>query len=199
MPFARQTQMTAEPAGMSAVRPVVRVVGIGSPHGDDQIGWRLVEAVEGALDAEAEYYRASSPLDLIDHMGGCARVVIIDACCSGRSPGSAKVFEGGEAFFAESPARSCHALGVGQALALAQALGRCNSEIALFAVEAGRTAPGSELSPELTAALPRLVAQLRALIEAEDRSGKGRSNPRLRDRATSPTSVSYLTGLAGPS
>ena len=153
---------------MSAVPSVIRVVGIGSPHGDDQIGWRLADAVRDALGGDVAVYQASTPLELLDHVGEPGRVIVVDACRTGtgQRPGRVMVVRGPEAFLPTAVGGSCHALGVGQALALAEALGRCCAEVELFAVEAGAMGPADDLSPELASALPGLADQLRSLVEA---------------------------------
>jgi hydrogenase maturation protease len=173
-------------------------VGIGSPHGDDQVGWRLVEGVSRAPGLAVEVYRASTPLDLLDYVGERSRVIVVDACRSGRPVGSVAVLRGEDVFLPALQAGSCHALGVAQALALAQALGRCQAELVLFAVDVGPAGPVGELSSELEAALPRLVRQLCDLVEAEPRPGDDAGGQMPRDEAQEARGrKSFLSDLVG--
>jgi hydrogenase maturation protease len=60
----------------------VLIAGLGSPHGDDQAGWLVVEklAIECQDDPDIMVRRASIPLDLLDWMEGVDVLHICDAC-----------------------------------------------------------------------------------------------------------------------
>lgn len=60
----------------------ILIAGLGSPHGDDQAGWLVVEklASECQDDPDIMVRRASIPLDLLDWMEGVDVLHICDAC-----------------------------------------------------------------------------------------------------------------------
>lgn len=60
----------------------ILVAGLGSPYGDDQAGWLVVEklALQCREDPDIMVRRASIPLDLLDWMEGVDVLPICDAC-----------------------------------------------------------------------------------------------------------------------
>ena len=61
----------------------VRVVGVGSPHGDDRVGWRLVEDLAESAGPGVEAVAVAQPLGLLDHLDGCSALIVVDACRAG--------------------------------------------------------------------------------------------------------------------
>ena len=61
----------------------IRVVGVGSPHGDDRVGWRLVEDLAESAGAGVEAVAVTQPLGLLDHLDGCSVLIVVDACRAG--------------------------------------------------------------------------------------------------------------------
>jgi hydrogenase maturation protease len=134
----------------------IRVVGMGSPHGDDQAGWRLVEMLENAVDATV----LSDPGRLLDHVDGCEKLILVDACRSGLAPGTIVRLTWHDASLRLFAGRSTHSLGVGAVLALAETLRRLPPAVVLFAVEAESCEPGEQLSPAVSEALPELCRRV---------------------------------------
>jgi hydrogenase maturation protease len=66
----------------------ILIAGLGSPHGDDQAGWLVVEklASECPDDPDIMVRRASIPLDLLDWMEGVDVLHICDACEATETP-----------------------------------------------------------------------------------------------------------------
>ena len=149
----------------------IRVVGMGSPHGDDQAGWRLVEMLGTAVDATA----LSDPGRLLDHLEGCEKLILVDACRSGQAPGTILRLSWPDASLRTFAGGSTHSLGIGAVLALAENLGRLPPAVVLFAVEAESREPNQELSPAVSAALPELCRRVRG--EIGPMSPVGRMSP----------------------
>ncbi|MGI9427921.1 MAG: hypothetical protein ACR2NM_04645, partial [Bythopirellula sp.] len=64
---------------MSIARTLI--VGIGSPHGDDQAGWLVAERLATDLDHDNIAVRkATSPVQLLDWLDSIDRLVVCDAC-----------------------------------------------------------------------------------------------------------------------
>ena len=56
------------------------VVGIGSPHGDDQAGWLVVERLRDLLPkSSAEFHVAQSPTDLLNWLEDHETLFLVDA------------------------------------------------------------------------------------------------------------------------
>ncbi len=139
----------------------IRVIGIGSPHGDDAVGLAVAEAVAGGLPEGVELRVRERPgLDLADDLGDADAVVIVDALPGAGAPG--RIQEVDPARLAARRELSSHGLGVGEALALADALGR-RPRLRVLGIEAGDAREGG-LSPAVAAALPRACGALRRLV-----------------------------------
>ncbi len=146
------------------MRPIIRVVGAGSSHGDDQVGWRLAEGLTGGEAMGLEVAIIAEPLELLDHLDGCAALIVLDACQTGRPPGTVTCLAWPDARLERAEGRSSHGFGLASALALAEAIGRLPSSVLLFTVEVGDCAPGAGLSPEVRHSLPEARRQLQALL-----------------------------------
>jgi hydrogenase maturation protease len=151
----------------------VKVLGLGSPHGDDQAGWKLVAFLNERLPAVAAV-ALSEPLGLLDHLEGCAHLVLVDACQSGATPGTVLRLTWPDPRLDAPGGTSTHGLGVGSALALARTLRRLPPRVVLISVEVESCEPGADLSPAVRAALPELFRQVLAEVNgATTRSARG--------------------------
>src|SRR5690348_15076586 len=110
------------------------LVGLGSPHGDDAVGWRIAEMVAAAEMPGLVVRRASSPLDILDWLDGIDRLVVCDACDSPNAVGT--LYDWGWPSLAIAPRSSnnSHAIGLIEALKLAEQLGRLPSDVRIYAV-----------------------------------------------------------------
>jgi hydrogenase maturation protease len=139
------------------------VVGMGSPHGDDQVGWRLIQELEGLDPKRIRAELVSTPMDLVGVLEGVTTLIVVDACDAGLTPGHVLVRDW--PFVSEPAGRaSSHGLGIDAALRLAEQLGRLPGRVILFGVQAGPTRPGDPVSSEIEQAWPGIVSQLRCLI-----------------------------------
>ncbi|MCL5061150.1 MAG: hydrogenase maturation protease [Candidatus Thermoplasmatota archaeon] len=148
----------------------VRILGIGSPSGDDQAGWLTVDALLAAGVQHGDGVSIEK-LDrpgagLITHLGNASRVILIDAVQNGDQPGRIRRFDQkdwptyGQGF-------SSHGFGVLDALLLARALGGMPPRLDLYGVEIGGVVQGAQPGTEVQAA----ALQLAAIIAAELVSG----------------------------
>jgi hydrogenase maturation protease len=142
----------ATPPAMSTV-----VVGVGNPdRGDDAVGWRVVELLEGSVPACVS---AGDPASLIDAFCGHERVIIVDASATGVEPGTVHV---GSPSTTDAPAvTSSHGFGVEQAVALGAALDVLPDELIVVAIEGGRFDHGAPLTPEVESTARRVAAMLK--------------------------------------
>jgi hydrogenase maturation protease len=141
----------------------VRVLGIGSPFGDDQAGWLAVRALEASGAAAGVPGVSLHVLDrpgagLVERLLDAERVVIVDAARSGAAAGSVCRIED-EALLAREAPLSSHGLGVGAALALARAMG-CRAHVVLYAIEIEAPVPGAAPGAAVRAAASAVAAQV---------------------------------------
>jgi hydrogenase maturation protease len=155
----------------SAARLPVRVVAVGSSHGDDQAGWRALDLLRLQNLAEVELEAVSTPLDVLDRLQGCRALILLDACRGGCRPGSI-VRLTWPLPAAECPqGSSSHGFGVIATLALAESLGIVLPPITLLGVEAAACEPATDLSSPVREALPELCRH--ALREVRTHLGDG--------------------------
>jgi hydrogenase maturation protease len=135
----------------------VKVVGLGSHHGDDRAAWRLVEMLDGAASSVV----LGDPSHLLDHLEGCDKLILVDACRSGQVAGTIHHWSWPDSALPSFAGPSSHGLGVLAVLTLAETLGRLPPSVVLYAVEVQSCEPNQELSPALSAALPELCRRVR--------------------------------------
>lgn len=143
-----------------------RVLGVGSPAGDDQAGWLAVDALAGLVrdgsvpDGTVEWLKLDRPgAQLVGLLGGVARVIVIDAMRGGGAVGTLRRLARSEWPDAGAGCSS-HDFGVAAALALAEALGGLADEIEVWGVEIGSAEPGEEPSAAVRAAAGELATRL---------------------------------------
>lgn len=142
-----------------------RILGVGSPSGDDQAGWLTIDAL-AALHHAFELHKLDRPgAGLIERFDGAARVIVIDAMHGGGAVGTIRRFARAD-WPAYTHGVSSHGFGVAEALALAGALGALPLELTLYGIEIARVAPDQPAGSAVHAAA-RTLAQ--RLVSADDR------------------------------
>jgi hydrogenase maturation protease len=128
---------------------VVLVAGFGSPHGDDQAGWRVIEILKARpeLPVRAVAYREAT--NLIADLNGCDRLIVVDACRSGDPVGTLTRLTWPDPRIDERHSHSTHGVDVCCALRLAERLGWLPAEVEIFGIEIRECEPGHELTYEV--------------------------------------------------
>jgi hydrogenase maturation protease len=132
------------------------VIGIGNPlRGDDAAGLLVARRVRELAGAEVDVRELEGePSRLIDAWQGAATAVVADAARSGAVPGTVMRFDATEGPLPPFvSATSTHALGLGDAIELARALGRLPSRLIVYAIEGARFGAGDALTPGVAAAV----------------------------------------------
>jgi len=137
-----------------------RIIGIGSPYGDDQAAWRLVERLENRQGLNASVAALSDPSRLLDFFDNCDRLIIVDACAGGGSPGAITRLEWPDARIETQHSHSTHGMGIANALQLAEKLGWLPPEVVLFGIELSQCRRGSPLSDIVEIALSELEEKI---------------------------------------
>jgi len=155
------------------------ILGLGNPlRGDDGVGPRMAKELtrRGLPEGVAALDGGTGGLDLLQALEGWRRVVIVDAADIGRVPGQFARFTPGQVRLAKAADPfSFHRAGVGEVLALAQALGWTLPEIVIFGVQPAEVGWGEGLSPAVEATLPALadaiLEEVRGEYHAQDSGG----------------------------
>ncbi len=151
---------------------MLKVIGIGSPFGDDQVGLLLIEALRQAEQLQP-YLKSDIELLAVDRPGsgllslfeGASKVVIIDAVVTGASSGQLHCWSDLAVLESSGSFLSSHGFGLAQALALGRQLGGLPEQLFVFGIEIDPGAGGMDISPRLQQKMPALTVQIIALLE----------------------------------
>jgi Ni,Fe-hydrogenase maturation factor len=168
---------------MTWPRPV-RVVGVGSPFGDDAAAWEVVRQLQRQKEwgGEIEFHAVEGGHRLIDLLDGRGTLFLVDALAAFPSPlsstiggeGSVGAWTPGTIERLEWPDTRLEALRPGtthhlrpaEALQLAAALNFLPARVVVWGIAGECFDPPSRLSPAVAAAVPLLVQQIVAELQA---------------------------------
>jgi len=142
------------------------ILGIGSPHGDDRVGWLAIEALDETLPA-AERAAAGVTtlaldrpgLALLAHLHGAQRAVLIDALAGDDEAGTVAVADAAQLRGAAG-GLSTHDAGVAEALAMGEALGLLPPELTVVGIAVGSCLPGTASGAAASVAAGRVARRL---------------------------------------
>jgi hydrogenase maturation protease len=134
------------------------VIGIGNPYRrDDGVGPALAERLTrlGVSGVDVRVLDGE-PTGLLEAWTGAKLAIVVDAVLSQPArPG--QIQRTSLADLHRAPAASSHGMGVPEAVELGAVLDRLPERLVVYAVEAADVGFGTELSPEVAAALPELL------------------------------------------
>lgn len=142
------------------------IVGVGNAfRGDDGVGPAVVgllrDRLKGAQLNCLTIQDAVEPLSLIETWNGASAVVLIDAMCSGATPGSIRRFEAGDGKFPPTGLRaSTHGLDVFDVIELARSLSKLPPTVIVYGVEGRAFEVGQPLSAEVAAAFDSVTKRV---------------------------------------
>jgi hydrogenase maturation protease len=135
---------------------VIRVIGIGSPLGDDAVGLAVARRLAADVPPIADVVAADRPgIDLVELITGATAAVLIDAVSSGSAPGTLHDVALADLAATVGSSLSSHDVSVREALALAAALGRLPPRGRLLGVEID---PSRAKDDRLSAAVDDAIA-----------------------------------------
>ena len=145
----------------------LRVFGIGSPFGDDQLGWEVVKLLEQCLDLKPfipdrlQLICCDRPgTHLLELMRDASIVFLIDAVKTGGVCGSLHHFKNQEIEAISNPLSS-HAIGVAEVMKMGRALDELPSSVILYGIEIGDIYYQSNLSEPIIKAVKILSKQIK--------------------------------------
>lgn len=142
----------------------VRIFALGSPHGDDQVAWRIAEQLSQDVNVLPLIHKLATPWDLVELLVPDCSVIVIDACAGDAPPGT--VLRLGERELATSPLarQSTHGGSLIESLDLAKSLQKQIRELVVLAVVVQSCEPSAELSESALLAVDDVVGQVQALL-----------------------------------
>jgi len=135
-------------------------VGIGSPHGDDQIGWIVVRELAAAMRDEIEVHQATQPAELLDWLEEVHQLVICDACLTGGAAGEIHRWVWPTDSLATHKRAGSHDLSLPFVLSLAERLGKLPPRVVVWGIELGDASPGAAISSSLRSAVSQIISRM---------------------------------------
>ena len=149
----------------------ITIVGIGTPHGDDSIGWHVVQELGQSGILPCQLVVARNPIELLDHMEMSEKLHICDACW-GEQPGRIHRWQWPQEELTGFRWTGTHDFDVVGALHLGQQLSLLPRETVLWGIEAIRFEAGDSLSESSRQAIRNLakLIQQEILVIPDDGS-----------------------------
>jgi hydrogenase maturation protease len=151
----------------------LKVVGIGNAwRSDDAVGLVVARRLREVLPASVEVLeREGEPTGLIETWADAEALWLVDAVSSEAPPGTVHRVDASHTELPEQfGGGSTHHFRLGEAVAMARALGRLPKLVVVFGIEGKSFETGKELTPEVAAAVPVVVAAVRSEVQlASDR------------------------------
>lgn len=151
----------------------IKVLGIGSPFGDDRLGWEVVNQLQQCAEIQAlpiEIKTLDRPgMRLLEEFQSFQTVLLIDALQSGAAVGSLHCLEKEALLNLPSPPSS-HAIGIAEALKMAEAMEMLPENLLLFAIEISEnlhvdTALSEPIQQQIDQFIPCLIQKILRLYQ----------------------------------
>jgi hydrogenase maturation protease len=156
---------------MSKPRPI-RVVGIGSPMGDDAVAWEVVARLrQREWPHDIELWTLEGGQRLLDILDGRGRLILVDALAPAGNPGAIRRFDWPDSGVEVLRPGSTHDLRPAAVLELAAMLGLLPAQVSIHAVEGEGFAPETGLSAKVRAAVGELVRRIGGELGANNGGG----------------------------
>ncbi|WP_459867259.1 hydrogenase maturation protease [Endothiovibrio diazotrophicus] len=158
--------------GREVVFVTALVLGVGSPFGDDRLGWVLVERLRAsgfpARVPEVRFETADRPgALLLAALEGVEEAILVDAVEGGLAPGEIVRLEGTAVEGRAESLFSSHGLGVGPALQLGRALGQLPPRLILYGIQLSTVPFAETVDAPLSVAVADAIDLLLPMIERD--------------------------------
>jgi hydrogenase maturation protease len=145
----------------------VRVVGVGSPVGDDALAWEAVRQLQRIREwaSVIEFHAVAGGQGLLDLLDACGTLLLIDALASDVTPGTIWRVEWPDPCIEFLRPGTTHHLRTAEALQLAATLDLLPPRVVIWAVAGKSFGSQAGLSPAVAAAIPELVERIIAELD----------------------------------
>jgi hydrogenase maturation protease len=137
------------------------IVGIGSPHGDDQSGWLVARQLAKSIGhQDVTVQIADTPARLLDWVDCDVRLFVCDACRGSGQPGSLRRWTWPDLPCLPDGGGGTHDLGLAQTLGIADQLGKLPRQVIVWTIEMGDSDPLADVTPAVHRAVDQLVKRM---------------------------------------
>ena len=143
------------------------VFGVGSPFGDDTLGWQAIDLLQEdfADRPGVELIKLAHPHDACSHSFAPDTLLIFaDATDSGAAPGTVQQFTPDQ-LEAVASSHSSHGLGLKAAIDLLVALGHPPQAMKIFGIEMDSNGHVAAASSDIAAGLKEICIRIKSTIE----------------------------------
>jgi hydrogenase maturation protease len=136
------------------------VIGIGNAlRGDDAAGVEVASRLRERVPPGVEVVACDEePSRLIDAWEGADSAIVVDTIFSGAAPGTLHRLDASEVAIPTRALRSStHAMGLGETIELARALGKLPRRVVVHGIEGAQFDAGATLTPAVGGAVARLA------------------------------------------
>lgn len=134
------------------------IAGIGSPHGDDQAGWLVVDRLCEKNGFHIETQKLSTPLELLDKIEGLDCLVCIDAIEGDEPHGSINRHVWPFETSWQIRNQSTHGMDLVSVLKIAESMNMLPAKVILWTIEGRSWETGAEISSVVENELISLVS-----------------------------------------
>ena len=147
----------------------IRIIGVGSPFGDDRLGWIVAEQLKALPICLSK--KGKIDISILDRPGTALisqwkdvdAVILIDAIRSGASPGTLHILSADD-IDENTQLTSSHGFGVASTMALARTLDELPQYFYLCGIEIDPTNLGEDLGLSVRVAINPLVDRIELLV-----------------------------------
>jgi len=138
------------------------ILGLGNTLlGDDGIGVRVAEQLQGSVSGAEVINGATAGLSLLEKINDYEKVVVVDAVEMGKIPGSIARFSAEELLsLPESQSFSLHEIGLVEVLKIGKNLSEDFNNVIIVGVQP-KELNQQELSPEVEKSIPEVIAMVK--------------------------------------
>jgi len=144
----------------------MRIFGIGSPFGDDQVGWRVVEWLQNQKSLQKNWHLECCDrpgLNLLNLIQDATVAILIDAVQSGAPLGTIHVWNNDITHY-ETDQLSTHGFGLSDALQLGKTLDCLPNTLIIYGIEINQL-NNETLSESAENAAKKLTSRIRKEIK----------------------------------
>ena len=144
------------------------IVGFGSPHGDDQLGWHVIDILQQQINTEntkiSVFKSKGNSMDWMSSIDDAEQIILVDAVISGSDVGTLHYFFIENTTDKISAATSSHGIDLLESVAVARNVGILNIPVHFFGIEIESNKPLSAISKIVEKKIPELVARVREVL-----------------------------------
>lgn len=133
------------------------VIGVGSPHGDDQIGWLIADALVERQSAHVTVRKAASPSEVLNWIDDVRWLGLCDGCRGAGAAGEWYCWTWPDLQIEQHHFGGTHGMTLAEVLKLAVTLGRAPATIKIWGIEIGDCQPGAATTEKIRECIPQIV------------------------------------------